>query len=74
MVDDSCCIPGAGDGSWRSDCGTRRKPAPSYGLVSGEVQDPGYQYRSMPALRYVSWVDAQGESAAVYPEFSDQPG
>jgi hypothetical protein len=36
--------------------------APSYGVVSGEGQDPAYQYRSMPALQYVSWTDPGGVS------------
>ncbi|GLZ33521.1 hypothetical protein Lesp02_57090 [Lentzea sp. NBRC 105346] len=31
---------------------------PTYGPVSVEAQDPGYQYRSMPALQYVSYTEA----------------
>jgi hypothetical protein len=34
----------------------------SYGAVVVEPQDPGYQYRSMPALQYLSWKDAAGQT------------
>jgi hypothetical protein len=30
--------------------------APSYGAVPVENEDPGYLYRSMPALQYVTWT------------------
>ncbi len=33
---------------------------PTYGVVSGEAQDPTYQYRSMPALQHIRYTDAAG--------------
>lgn len=36
--------------------------APRFGAVVVEQQDPTYQYRAMPALRYVGWKDANGQS------------
>lgn len=36
--------------------------APKYGAVTGERQDPAYQYRAMPALQYISYIDAAGKT------------